>query len=624
MQDLTLTDLGALAAAPRADASWAWLKLLTGRGVGFAAIARTGSERLLGVELAQLQQLDRNVAGALADPDGVTPTTRQRRLFLEAAAASPLASRTLKAVIEETLTRKPGKQKIPPPDYGAAPAASAESPVRRANATRPPARRRLRVFALDPSLGASLNSFESQIATIDVRNEPNLQPGPVGEYLEVVDIDPASDRYYPPVDLNDPNLMLDDGVTPSEGDPTFHQQMTYAISMRTIEAFEEALGRPALWAPSWSRKTGDANRFVRRLRIYPHAFRGDNAYYSPDHKALLFGYFPANSKVSDLTPPGTMVFACLSSDIVAHETTHALLDGQARSYREPSNPDVRAFHEGFADIVALFQQFTYKDLVRREIGKAHGDLSAAGLLGGLARQFGEGTGKSGPLRSYPKLPEGVSYETTFDTHDRGSILVAAVYDAFLGIVERRTGDLIRLATGGSGILRPGALLPELTERMTDETCKAARHVLRMCIRAIDYCPPVDITFGEFLRALITADLAQVPEDRFGYRTAFLEAFRRLQLLPRSLRTVSIDTLKWRDWNGPQPPWLGEAIDALKIDVTARRTRRQAFDLGEDRRREFRRAMLKGLSDQASCDPFGLEYMLPYFRSLTGKPYVSTT
>ncbi|WP_271023637.1 hypothetical protein [Rhizobium sp. RCAM05973] len=192
--------------------------------------------------------------------------------------------------------------------------------------------------------------------------------------------------------------------------------------------------------------------------------------------------------MSDLTPPGTMVFTCLSADIIAHETTHALLDGQARTMREPSNPDVRAFHEGFADIVALFQQFTYRDLVRREIARARTDLSASTMLGKLAPQFGEGTGLGGALRRYPDLPSQINYATTFATHARGSLLVAAVYQAFLAIVERRTGDLIRLATGGSGVLPEGAIHPDLVNRLTDETCKAAAHVLKMCIRAIDYCP----------------------------------------------------------------------------------------------------------------------------------------
>ena len=42
-----------------------------------------------------------------------------------------------------------------------------------------------------------------------------LLPGPVGEYLEVVDIDPASSRFYEPVDLNARQLLAQDGWPPS-------------------------------------------------------------------------------------------------------------------------------------------------------------------------------------------------------------------------------------------------------------------------------------------------------------------------------------------------------------------------------------------------------------------------
>ena len=35
-----------------------------------------------------------------------------------------------------------------------------------------------------------------------ISNEDLLQPGPVGDYLEVVDYDPASECFYEPVDLN--------------------------------------------------------------------------------------------------------------------------------------------------------------------------------------------------------------------------------------------------------------------------------------------------------------------------------------------------------------------------------------------------------------------------------------
>jgi len=231
---------------------------------------------------------------------------------------------------------------------------------------KPPVRR-LRVYALDPSLAQRLQTAPLQEIVLPIRWEQNpktgrLDVGPIGEYIEVVDVDPASGVVYPPVDLDDPNLLAQDGLPPSEGNPQFHQQMVYAVAMATIERFEQALGRVALWAPRQVTPRDNPegqwkHEFVRRLRIYPHALRDQNAYYSPDKKAILFGYFPVRTNDARNTP-GTTVFACLSHDVIAHEVTHALLDGVHPRFNEQSNPDVPAFHEAFADIVALFQRFS--------------------------------------------------------------------------------------------------------------------------------------------------------------------------------------------------------------------------------------------------------------------------
>jgi hypothetical protein len=66
----------------------------------------------------------------------------------------------------------------------------------------------------------------------------------------------------------------------------------------------------------------------------------------------------------------------------------------------------------------------------------------------------------------------------------------------------------------------------------------------MCIRAIDYCPPVDITFGDFLRGIITADLDYAPEDKSGFRIVFIESFREWGIYPRGLTSMGLDTLAW--------------------------------------------------------------------------------
>ena len=406
-----------------------------------------------------------------------------------------------------------------------------------ASAVAHPPVRRIRGYAFDPSFSTRLETARMNETVFRVPWE-RLEPGPVGEYVEVIDRDPASACFYRPVDLDDPYALAQDGLAPSEADPRFHQQMTYAVAMTTIRNFERALGRRALWSPRWNTARRESE-FVQRLRIYPHALREANAYYSPQKKALLFGYFPAAGRGDDAHIPGETVFTCLSHDIVAHETTHALLDGMHRRLLEPTHPDALAFHEAFADIIALFQHFTFPEVLRHQIARTRGDLASENLLGELAQEFGRAIGNHGALRSAigtvnpttgqwePLLPNPADYGTVMEPHARGAILMGAVFEAFLSIYKMRVADLFRIATGGTGVLPPGALHPDLVARLATEAAKAAQHILTMCIRALDYCPPVDLTFGDYLRALITADADLVSEDDRSYRLAIIEAFRRL-------------------------------------------------------------------------------------------------
>ncbi|HWK88837.1 MAG TPA: hypothetical protein VNP72_02550, partial [Longimicrobium sp.] len=277
----------------------------------------------------------------------------------------------------------------------------------------------------------------------------------------------------------------------------------------------------------------------------------------------LFGYYEAGADIPGEQMPGSQVYTCLSHDIIAHETTHAILDGMHRRYNEATNPDVLAFHEGFADIVALMQHFTIREVLEREISRTRGDLEAESMLGSLAVQFGQTSGRRGALRNAIGrmengrwtrfVPDPADLQKRVTPHARGAVLVAAVFDAFLAIYRARTADLLRISTGGTGVLPGGALHPDLVHRLADEAAKSAGHVLNMCIRALDYLPPVDVTFFEYLRALVTADFDLVANDRYGYRVAFVEAFRRRGIYPLNLgesgpdipRTLSVDTLRWQ-------------------------------------------------------------------------------
>ena len=104
----------------------------------------------------------------------------------------------------------------------------------------------------------------------------------------------------------------------------------------------------------------------------PFGFRGRNAGYSRETGDLTFGWFKAGREPAGFTVRQGLVCTALSHDIIAHETTHALLDGLRSAFLTPTNVDVPAFHEGFADSVALFLHFTYADVVERAIGESRG------------------------------------------------------------------------------------------------------------------------------------------------------------------------------------------------------------------------------------------------------------
>lgn len=434
-----------------------------------------------------------------------------------------------------------------------------------------PSFRKLRGYAFDPSMSinmdtAEINDIIYKIPWEDVGIE-GYENFPVGEYLEIVDYDPTIKKYYEPLNLNDPYLLAQDGIDPSESNPLFHQQMVYAVTMLTIINFEKALGRKIIWSEKNNWEKDDQGKYIfknveyiQRLRIYPHALREPNAYYSPEKRAILYGYFNSRSTDESRMMPDSIVFTCLSHDVIAHETTHAILDGINNYFNHPTNPDMLAFHEAFADIVALFQHFSFKEVLKNQISKTKGDLNSQNLLGQLAQEFGSAIGSYGGLRDAigkvnpdtnlwePLKPNPSEYKTIMEPHARGSILVAAVFDAFLSIYKNRVADLIRIASDGSGELRKGELHPDLVNRLAAEAAKAASHVLRMCIRALDYCPPVDLTFGEYFRALITADIELLDDDKRDYRVAFIEAFRKRGIYPIDLKTLSIESLKFIELN----------------------------------------------------------------------------
>ena len=220
----------------------------------------------------------------------------------------------------------------------AAEAAFVEAPLLLESTEVPqPVTRPLKAYAFDPSLGR----FIGNEMTIEVKYE-KLLPGPVGPKVAVVDYDAgqrsaSTRRSTSTTRACSPARAVD----PSESDPRFHQQMVYAVVSETIEMFEVALGRASAGdGPSARRRRSEAAPDDIRLNLYPHAMSRANAYYSPRRATgIVFGYFRAERRSNrGATCPGQTVFTCLSHDIIAHEMTHAIIDGIRTYFTEPHQP----------------------------------------------------------------------------------------------------------------------------------------------------------------------------------------------------------------------------------------------------------------------------------------------
>jgi hypothetical protein len=376
----------------------------------------------------------------------------------------------------------------------------------------------LTVIAQDPGV----RDRRGVILTSPVALPPEyLAEGPWGYRVQVIDFDASTDRLYPPLRYeeaangavqdpfakNDPRGLVDDR--------RFHAQNVYALVMNTLARFEKALGRRISWS------------FGHQLKVVPHAFADANAFYSRSDEALLFGYFEGGD--------GHTIYTCLSHDVIVHETTHALLDGLRERFIDPSSPDQAAFHEGFADVVALLSVFALprvveevlasrgfkrgdpENLIRREYTKPE-ELKESALLG-LAEQMGKEmtSARGGALRHSVKLPVSTDHirAPEFEApHRRGEILVAAVMTAFVRAWSDRTKDLGEVSAGYLDL-----------QRVAEEGRDAADYLLTMMIRALDYTPPVHLQFCDFLSAIITADLEVRPdESRYRFREHLRTSF----------------------------------------------------------------------------------------------------
>lgn len=421
-----------------------------------------------------------------------------------------------------------------------------------------PSHGRLTVLAQDPEV--AVDGLPVAVAIPFPRTR--LQRGPANHRFHVVDAGARGVDAKPPVLLTVEGAPWelydrwagDDGTLPLDAidTPEFRAQNVFAIANNTLELFERNLGRRIPWRSGWP-----------HLFLVPRGMLGANARYAPDRRAVIFGWLPAIAGLPS-------VHAALSFDVIAHEVTHAILDGLRPRYVEPGLPDQLAFHEALADIVAMLSVFGLEGVVGRLLQRSPekrftfpSDRAAASLrdeteqskarirgradylkstaLMGLAEQLGRARAlrdrtpdpgaEQMPLRRSVALepdPNLLSDPEFLEPHRRAEILVAAVMHTLSGMWATRIDELER--TGGVNVAR-----------VAEEGSRAAFHLLQMILRSLDYLPPVELEFADVIDAIVTADKRLNPDDAFD-RETLEDAFEEFGIVPPEHKIVDEDGL----------------------------------------------------------------------------------
>ena len=359
-----------------------------------------------------------------------------------------------------------------------------------------------KIFIQDPYVAEK--HPELGIQEIRLNWESGLLDGPTSSRIAVVDYDGDNDILFEPAkwDRNKWSFVGLDGQTLNisvqkenvkkqiskvKENFQFHQVNVWAVISKVLEFYqnENALGRNVPWG-------FDGNRLI----VVPHAGYGQNAFYDRRSKSLQFYYFISKKE---------RVFTCLSHDIIAHETGHAILDGIRPYYNEINSYQTPAFHEFIADLTAILVSMRNND-VRRALEKAtEGDLTKDQFVGNIAEEFGKHVEDREFLRSAindKKMDDDVNEKQY--PHDNSLVLTGAMF------------DIMRLMGANYMEIRnktPRQSLWYMINRFT-----------RVALQPLDLCPPVDIQFEDYVNAMLRCDIITNPVDPYGYRAIMRKIF----------------------------------------------------------------------------------------------------
>jgi hypothetical protein len=343
--------------------------------------------------------------------------------------------------------------------------------------------------------------------------------GPVSPRVAVLDFDPKSGSLVPGARFVPPEQSDGEGsfavkkpikVGDMEASPEAAAVSVFGTVYKTMKMFEEAdgLGRKVRWAFE-----------APQLLIVPHAGEWANAYYERESHSLQFFYFTSDK--------GPKIHTCLSQDIVAHETAHALIDGVAQDLYDAISPQSLAIHEALADLSAMICSLRSRELAERVLIETDGLIDRSTVFGGIAEQFGEALRQNHYLRDLNN-DKTLSQVDQSEPHELSEVLSGSFYHVFVKTYEelrnqyrkQETADHNLASLAEQQVIKAQVESTLSSGRASDHIRAdmkalyvAGQRMKRMLLRGLDYLAPADVTFFDFARAVVIADMASHPESK---------------------------------------------------------------------------------------------------------------
>ncbi len=363
--------------------------------------------------------------------------------------------------------------------------------------------------------------------------EAHYLDGPITERVAVVDLDPVTEAVERGAVFEPPSGRRTFGRYRVEGEsvssPHFIQVSVFGTVMRTIYLYEErdTLGRRIAWGFNGP-----------QLLVVPRAGTWANAYYERRSRSLQFFSFRAH---------GRLVHTSLSRDIVAHETAHALIDGIDPDLYDALDPQGLALHEGVADLTAVLIAFRSPRLRKAVLDQTEVSIETSTNFSSIGEQFGRAIDPSGHVGWLRNLLDDSVLDPHGDpaaepeAHALSQVLTGALY-RFL--VELHDDYKQRLA----------ARRRETPFSVSGRALWAASEQFkRMILRGLDYLPPGEITFADYIRAILAADQASFADDRW-------RGWIRAECVRRGIVATDADLAVTT--NAEHPSLAGQDLDGL--------------------------------------------------------------